>query len=96
MEGARGGTVFILRHLKYSVFLAEEQRPRAYGVLGLVSPIQEIISSRALPVLVQAVLLPFESKIIYDSLLVPYSVSFGSGIRRSLNEDYARLRNAVV
>jgi hypothetical protein len=36
----------------------------------------------------QAVLLPFESKIIYDSLLVPYSVSFGSGIRRSLNEDY--------
>jgi hypothetical protein len=93
------GRFFILRHLKkYSVFLAEEQPPKAYGVLGLVSPIQEIISSRALPVLVQAVLLPFESKIIYDSLLVPYSVSFGSGIRRSLNEDYrqAQERDGVI
>jgi hypothetical protein len=66
------GRFFILRHLKkYSVFLAEEQPPKAYGVLGLVSPIQEIISSWALPVLVQAVLLPFESKIIVRQPVSP-------------------------
>jgi hypothetical protein len=37
-------------------------------------------------------------QIIYDSLLVPYSVSFGSGIRRSLNEDYrqAQERDGVI
>jgi hypothetical protein len=41
---------------------------------------------------VDTVLLPFEDKIIYDSLLRPYSVSFGSGIRRGLNNDYRRVQ----
>lgn len=82
------GKFFIFRHLKkYSVFLEQESPPRAYGVLGLVSPLQEVIS-RPLPVLVKAVLLPFEDKIIYDSLLAPYPVFFGGGIRRRLNQDY--------
>jgi hypothetical protein len=44
------------------------------------------------PVLVDAVLLPFEDRIIYDSLLMPYRVMFGAGIRRSLNEAYRRVQ----
>jgi len=44
------------------------------------------------PVLVDAVLLPFEDRIIYDSLLMPYRLMFGSGIRRSLNEAYRRVQ----
>ena len=44
------------------------------------------------PVLVEAVLLPFEDKIIYDSLLIPYRVMFGAGIRRSLSEAYRRVQ----
>jgi hypothetical protein len=93
------GEFFIFRHLKkYSVFLAQERPPKAYGVLGLASSIQEIIPSQALPVLVKAVLLPFEGKIIYDSLLAPYPVTFGSGIRSNLNEDYrqAQERGGVI
>ncbi len=87
------GQFFILRHLKkYSIFLAQERPPKAYGVLGLASSIQEITPSPALPVLVQAVLLPFEGKIIYDSLLVPYPVTFGSGIRRNLNDGYRQIQ----
>jgi hypothetical protein len=75
------GTFFVVKHLKkYSVFLDDRQPPRAYGVLGLVSPIEETIGPY-LPILVEAVLLPFEDKIIYDSLMSPYRVSFGSGIR---------------
>ena len=92
------GEFFIFRHLKqYTVFLTQEEPPQAYGVLGLVSPIQEIIPW-PLPVLVQAVLLPFEGKIIYDSLLFPYSITFGSGIRRSLNEAYRMVqeRDGVI
>ncbi len=82
------GQFFVFRHLKqYTVFLTEGEPPQAYGVLGLASPIQEVVL-RPLPALVKAVLLPFEDKIIYDGLLVPYSVFFGSGIRRSLNEAY--------
>jgi hypothetical protein len=87
------GQFFILRHLKkYSIFLAQERPPKAYGVLGLVSSIQEIVPSPALPVLVEAVLLPFEGKIVYDSLLTSYPVTFGSGIRRNLNDDYRQVQ----
>jgi hypothetical protein len=86
------GQFYIFRYLKkYAVFLTREEPPQAYGVLGLVSPIQEVILMPP-PVLVQAVLLPFEDRIIYDTLLVPYPVIFGGGIRRSLNEAYRRVQ----
>ena len=86
------GQFYILRYLKkHAVFLTEREPPQAYGVLGLVSPIQEIIPMPP-PVLVDAVLLPFEDRIIYDSLLMPYRLMFGSGIRRSLNEAYRRVQ----
>lgn len=76
------GQFYILRYLKkYAIFLTREDPPQAYGVLGLVSPIQEIIPMPP-PVLVDAVLLPFEDRIIYDSLLMPYRLMFGAGIRR--------------
>ncbi len=45
-----------------------------------------------LPVYIQTVLLPFGKRIIYDSLLTTYNVSFGPGIRRRLKEAY---RNAT-
>lgn len=92
------GNFFIFRFLKkHTIFIAEGASGDVYGVLGLVSPIEEIIDW-PLPVLVQAVLLPFEDRIIYDSLLAPYSLMFGSGIRGSLNETYrhARERGAVI
>lgn len=86
------GKFFIFRHLKsYSIFLLDEEPPRAYGVLGLVSSIEDTVPW-PLPVLVNAVLLPFEDRIIYDSLLMPYPVTFGSGIRSSLNEAYRTVR----
>ncbi len=92
------GNFLIERYLKpHTIFLSEESPARAYGVLGLVSPVEEIVGPR-LPVYVQAVLLPFEGRIIYDSLLAPYPVSFGAGIRRSLREAYrdAQEREGVL
>jgi hypothetical protein len=89
---------FVVRHLKrYSVFLQESPRARAYGVVGLVSPLEEVVGPY-LPVLVEAVLLPFEGRVIYDSLLFPYNIVFGSGIRRSLETAYrqAREREGVI
>jgi hypothetical protein len=38
--------------------------------------------------MVQAVLLPFKGKIIYDGLMSGYNIYFGSGIRSDLNEVY--------
>ena len=75
------GNFFIVRHLKkYAVFLSEGSPAHAYGVLGLVSPIEEVVGP-TVHIYVQAVLLPFEDQIIYDSLLIPYSIFFGPGIR---------------
>lgn len=91
------GNFFVVRYLKkYTVFLSETPS-RAYGVLGLVGPIEEIIGPY-LPIYVQAVLLPFEDHIIYDSLLEPYRIYFGPGIRSTLNDSYreAQEREGII
>jgi hypothetical protein len=78
------GDFYVFRYLKkHTVFLSGESPMRAYGVLGLLSPIEEIVGPY-LPILVNAVLSPFEGRIIYDSLLSPHSVYFGGGWRSSL------------
>lgn len=94
----RSGQFFVFRHLKsYTVFIDSSSPPKAYGVLGLLSPFEEVVGSY-LPVLVEAVLLPFENKIIYDGLIAPYSVSFGSGYRADLNLAYrdAKEREGII
>ncbi len=92
------GAFFIERYLKkYTVFLSATRPEHAYGVLGLVSPIAEI-AGPLLPVYVEAVLLPFDGQIIYDSLLTTHAVSFGPGIRASLRTTYrdAQEREGVI
>ena len=92
------GKFYIMRHLKkQSIFLNQGEPSYAYGVLGIVSPISEVIN-RPLPVLVEATLIPFDDKIIYDSLLLPYPITFGSGIRKSLDISYrnAQERSGII
>ncbi len=82
------GKFYIFRELKnYTVFLSSEKQPIAYGVLALSQPFEELVGPY-LPVIVQTVLLPFKDKIVYDGLMTSYRVSFGSGVRRSLNENF--------
>jgi hypothetical protein len=88
------GKFFVFKHLKkYSVFLGDA---KVYGVLGLHGPIEEIVAFT--PCYVEAVLLPFEGKIIYDSLLAGHNITFGRGIRRSLNETYrkAKMQGEII
>ncbi len=92
------GNFFVMRYLKkYTVFLSTSEPAHAYGVLGLVSPLEDVVGPFP-PIYVQAVLLPFEDHIIYDSLLMPYPVTFGSGIRGDLNETYrnAQEREGII
>lgn len=46
-----------------------------------------------LPIMVEAALLPFNNKIIYDSILISYRITFGSSIRRSFNEAYQEAKS---
>ena len=89
------GKFYIFRYLaKYTVFLSSGGAPnKAYGVLGLADPIEEVIGPY-LPILVNAVLLPFRGQIIYDGLLSSYSISFGGGMKRMLNNEYNRAKEA--
>ena len=86
------GAFYIFRSLQhYTIFLSETTPAHAYGVLGLVSSIEETVPL-PLPVYTQAVLLPFEHHIIYDSLLTSYNVLFGPGIRHDLQERYRNIQ----
>ena len=53
------GSFFVERHLrKYSVFFSTTEPVHAYGVVGLVSPLNELVGP-SLPAYVDAVLIPF-------------------------------------
>ena len=79
---------YILRYLKdYTVFIGE---PRVYGVVGLYERIEDILPPRPLPVLVDAVLIPYQGKIVYDGVIQSYNIHFGGGIHSNLKEQYAR------
>ena len=79
---------------KYTVFLSSGGSPnKAYGVLGLADPLEEVIGPY-LPRLITAVLLPFKGKIIYDGLVSGYNITFGGGIKRMLNEEYKQAKEA--
>ncbi len=87
------GDFYILRFLKpYAVFLSGKEPTHLYGVLGLFDPLEVMLRGAPLPVLVQATLLPFRDGIIYDGIMNFYSITFGGGIRGSLNENYNRLK----
>jgi hypothetical protein len=81
------GTFQIFRYLKkHTIFIGEDAQ--VYGVLALRDSLEEMFYGRPLPIMVRAVLLPFQGKIVYDGLLSSYNIRFGGGIRSSLNEEY--------
>lgn len=93
---ALAGKFYVFRYLsKHTVFLSSGGSPnKAYGVLGLADPIEKVIGPYV-PILVNAVLLPLKGQIIYDGLLAPYSISFGGGIKRMLNNEYNKAKETV-
>lgn len=74
---------------KHAIFLSTDNPMIAYGVVALADPFPTMFR-RPPPVLLEATLLPFKDRIIYDSILSPHSVILGPGIRRSLEEDFKR------
>jgi hypothetical protein len=73
------GEFYIERTLKkYAVFIGPDDV--VYGVLGLYEGLNEIFPKNRLPLLVRAVLLPFQGKIVYDGLFQGANIFFGGGI----------------
>lgn len=83
------GKYIIFKHLKkYTIFMSTDDDVKSYGVVGISNPVDMMFPSYILPIYVEAVLLPFKGRIIYDSLILPYNITLGSGIKRSINIDY--------
>jgi len=92
------GRFYVFRELKrYTVFMTTSDPAIAFGVVALSQPFEELIGS-SLPILTETVLLPYQDQIVYDGLMNTFNLSFGPGIRRSLNESYkeAKARQGIV
>jgi hypothetical protein len=93
----RAGNFYVFKHgRQHSFFIATTEKPEVYGVIGLASPLVDVVPF--VPCHVETVLLPFDGPIIYDSLIRPYSVTLGSSIRSSLENVYrdAKERGAIL
>jgi len=89
------GKFFVVRYLKqHAIFLQAEDPPVAYGVLALAIPFDMLLGPY-LPRWTEALLLPFRGKIVYDGMLNTYNISFGPGLRRSLNESYKEAKGRL-
>ena len=78
---------------KYAVVMTETGggNPRAYAVLGLAGSPGELVPETPLPV--DIVLLPFEGRIVFDSILKTPGVFLGPGIRRRLGAEYRDIQD---
>lgn len=84
----RQGTYILERNLKKgSIFISADDL-EVYSVLGLFSTWEEMFDYRPLPVMLEAVLLPFRGKIITDGLVVPYNIVFGRGASADFKDTY--------
>ena len=80
---------FIAHYLKsHAIFITGKL---AYGVWGITNSIEEMTDGQT-PVYVKTVLIPFENRIIYDSLIAPYPVVFGGGYKKSLKDTYRAIQ----
>jgi hypothetical protein len=92
------GRFVALRQLKKCmVLLAVDSKSAAYGVTGLVDPMERVIR-QPLPAMIETVLLPFRGKIIYDGIVSTFNVVFGPGSRRRFEEAFrtAKARHGVM
>jgi hypothetical protein len=83
----------IMKYLqKYTIFLSSNDPCMAYGVVGLNAEIEDLFEGEC-PVMIDAVILPFEDRIIYDGIISVYRILFGPGSCKSYNEDYIRTKD---
>ncbi len=93
----RGKFIAYKQYQKYCAFIKqEEDASRVFAVLALTDDFAEVLPFS--PCYVEMVLLPFKDSIIYDGLVAPYKVHFGSGIRASFKElfEIAKAKYGII
>jgi len=92
------GRFIALRQLKkHLILLSCDGTSIAYGVTGLVDPIERVIG-QPLPAMIETVLLPFRGKITSAGIVSRFNVTFGPGSRRGFEQSFraAKASNRFV
>lgn len=76
----------VLKCLANNAIFIDVNTNEVYAVKALGNPFDELLPY--FPVMVQAILLPYNGHIVYDGFVLPSRFSFGPGIRESFNEIY--------
>lgn len=85
------GRFAILKNIaKYTVFMRFEEKKETilYGVTGALNPVSNIFPTEKLPALADAVLLPFDGIITYDTIIASYPLSYGAGMVSAFEKFY--------
>ena len=85
------GTFYLVRVTREgAVFLDwNEKDPKAYLVLALSTPFEYVLRMPP-PARVEAVLLPFKGRVVYDGMMRSDNILIGGGIARSLRAEVDR------
>lgn len=60
-----------------------------YGVAGALNPVSNIFPTEKYPALVDAILLPFDGIISYDTIIESYPLSYGAGMVSAFEQFYS-------
>lgn len=71
-----------------TLFFEQSDNPKVYSVFGLYDNLEKIIPQYCLPIMIETILLPFNGKIIYNGLFIPYNIQFGRSIRDSFEMSF--------
>ena len=90
-----GKFLFYKQLKKHSILMRFEKgfEAKLYGVLGQTEPLSNVAKDNILPCVVTTILLPFNNKIVYDSLIRSSNISFGKQIRESIRNEYNRIKS---
>ncbi len=87
----RKGEFYLVEHRRAHSLFYDPKAGRVFGVVALKDPFEELVPLDP-PVLLRALLLPFDGRITYDGILNYFPIHFGGGMRGSFR---AEAGNAV-
>ena len=74
------------QYKKYCAFMKTESPAHVYAVLGLQDKLEDVLPY--MPVMVNAVLLPWKDQIIYDGIITHQRITFGRSMRESFKDEF--------
>jgi len=88
------GKFIMERHLKKGTIFISMENEKVYQVSGIVSSWEEMFCGAPLPIILEAVLIPFRDVIITDGLVVPYNILIGRTMAGEIKNVYLNAKKA--